>query len=147
MTEITGNLQAAMKQYAEAFEAMEKDPAIVAATMNYDTYFAQMLEAQEACEKLRATYGSKLDELEAYIIAQVLEHGSSVSHAGVDAKHRSAYTRVTWNNKVMTELCMKNPALLDVLASARNTKEVDPSVKVNYQWPSKEPRLDEMKLG
>lgn len=141
MTEITGNLKAAMEEYGSVIDDSDNDPEVVAAMKTYNDKFEEMEKAQQMVYMLQKPHNDKINELAEYIKAQVMEHGSSVSHAGVDAKHRKGYERVTWNNKEMTSLCMKNPALLDLLASARKVSEVDPSVKISYTLPEpvKEP--------
>lgn len=130
--ELGGNLLAAMEKYARQINQAALNPAIVIAKKLYDDKYEEMIAAQEVVDKLEKPYKEKADELEEYIIAQVLELGLSAKHAGVEAKHRKGYERVTWNNKEMTSLCMKNPALLDLLASARKVTDVDPSVKISY---------------
>lgn len=138
MSEMTGNLIAAMEQYAKIHKSMDKDPQVIASRLSLDTAQDHLDEADSALRVAEKDYCERMIKLEEYIIANVLELGTSTSHAGVEAKHRKGYDRITWSNKALTEICMDNPAILKMIKSTRTITPVDPSVSVNYDPPEPE---------
>jgi len=139
MIEIPDNLKAAMESYADQQEKIADHGTAQKIQPRIDALNEQIKELQGQLNTALQPHLEKIAELEDYIVAQVLEVGATTSHAGVTAKHRSGYERTTWDNKQMTKLCMSNPALLDLLGSARKVSEVKPSVAINYTAPDPEP--------
>lgn len=138
MTEIPDNLKAAMKQYDSISRKLDNDPVTRSLWAEMEAIGRQADAIEAQITDIEAPHREQLSQLEDYIKAQVLELGASCEHAGVTARHRKGYERTTWNNKEMTSLCMKNPALLDLLGSARKVSEVEPSVTISYEKPKEE---------
>lgn len=133
MTEIPGNLKAAMEAYISTAADMNLNPVVIECRLKVENAMRALEVAQSTLNDAEQSYRDRMREKEDYIIAQVLELGTSIAHYGVTAKHRNGYERVTWDNKKMTSICMANPALLDLLAPARKVTDVAPSVKISYE--------------
>lgn len=135
MTDIPDNLAAMIENYAVVSATMIVDPKVIEARLAVESAKNRLVILEESLAEAEKPHRDELNSLEDYITGQILELGRSLSYKGVDVKHRSAYERVTWDNKQMTNLCMKNPALLDLLAPARKVTQVSASVKITYSSP------------
>lgn len=127
---ITDNVKKALEEFANQNTQMEQDPEVIATTKAYNDILAELEEAEIRGNLARARFQNRIEELEEYIKAHALEIATSFEHMGVKVSYRKGYERITWVRKKMDELCLKNPALLDLLAPARKITPVDPSVSI-----------------
>ena len=127
---ITDNVKMALQNYKIITDSMEGDLKVEALRYDISSLQVRMDDLQKELTKAQEPYLTKLDETEEYIKVQALEIGTSFEHAGVKVSYRKGYERVTWVRKKMDDICLKNPALLDLLAPARKITPVDPSVTV-----------------
>lgn len=137
---ITENVKMALQNYKIITDSMESDPKVE--TLKYDISSLQgrMDDLQKELTKAQEPYQTKLNETEEYIKVQALEIATSFEHMGVKVSYRKGYERVTWVRKKMDDICLKNPALLDLLAPARKITPVDPSVSIAVLEVDKEPK-------
>lgn len=132
MTEIPENLKAAMTEYALQHNLMDSDHGLKELNEIRDELLRQVNDVDLQIEKESARYMSKMMELEGYIQGHVFELGTTVTHEGVKASHRSGYERITWDNKKMSSILLSNPNLAPIFTPARKVTEVRPSVSVVY---------------
>ena len=138
MNEIPDNLKTALEQYAEQNKALNEDQEIRKFDNAKLELERKLSELDSQIVEASKSYLHRIVELEDYIAAQVMEIGSSVNHAGVEAKHVSGYTRTTWQGKVIEKILIDNPALISTFKPARKETEVKPRVNVIYHGPQEE---------
>jgi len=127
---ITDNVKKALEEYRQVTKDMETDPD-AKTTMDAITSLQEQLTSLSAdLTKAQAPYRTNLQEIADYINIQALEIATSFEHAGVKVSYRKGYDRVTWVRKAMDDICLKNPALLALLAPARKITPVEPSVSI-----------------
>ena len=137
---ITDNVKKALEEFAKQITQMEQDPEVIATTKAYNDILAELEDAEIKGNLARARFQSRIAELVEYIAVQALEIATSFEHAGVKVSYRKGYERVTWVRKAMDDICLKNPALLSLLAPARKVTPVEPSVSVAILEFDKEPK-------
>ena len=127
---ITDNVKKALEEYKQVTDDMETDPNAKMAMDAIASIQEQLTSLSSDLAKAQAPYRTKLDEIVDYITVQALEIATSFEHAGVKVSYRKGYERVTWVRKAMDDICLKNPALLSLLAPARKITPVEPSVSI-----------------
>lgn len=127
---ITENVKKALEEYKRITDDMELDAKAKSIREELFSLKSQMDEILDELGCVEGPYRTKLAETEEYIKAQALEIATSFEHAGIKVSYRKGYERITWTSKEMDNICLKNPALLSVLAPARKVTPVDPSVSI-----------------
>jgi hypothetical protein len=117
--EISGPLEAAMVLFA-------------AASSDLGGGDEELAKARVEFERLAEPYKDRLKSASEFIKAHLLEIEHTVSHESVKATFRKGHERVSWNGKELDSLCLKNPALLEMLGSARKISPVKPSISVKW---------------
>jgi hypothetical protein len=92
----------------------------------------KLANARMEFDRLARPYKARLKSASEFIKAHLLEIEHTVSHESVKATFRKGHERVSWNGKELDSLCMKNPALLEMLGSARKVSPVKPSISVKW---------------
>ena len=127
---ITDNVKKALEDYRLLTINMEADPKVKIISDDISSLNEKMNDLLAALTKAQELYKTKLDETRKYIEIQALEIATSFEHMGVKVSYRKGYDRITWVRKAMDEICLKNPALLSLLAPARKVTPVDPGVSI-----------------
>ena len=117
--EVPGQLKAAMIEFAIVEEMLGGGDDDLA-------------KARVEFERLAEPYKDRLAAAREFITAHLLEIEHSVAHESVKATFRKGHERVSWNGKELDSLCLKNPALLEMLGSARRVSPVKPSISVKW---------------
>ena len=127
---ITDNVKKALEEYKQVTDDMETDLNAKMAMDAITSLQEQLTSLSANLTKAQAPYRTKLQGIADYINVQALEIATSFEHAGVKVSYRKGYERITWVRKKMDDICLKNPALLDLLAPARKITPVDPGVSI-----------------
>lgn len=127
---ITDNVKKALEDYRLITINMEGDAKAKVVRDEIDSLQERMDDLRKELTEAQEPYQAKLDETSEYIKIQALEIATSFEHMGVKVSYRKGYERITWVRKKMDDICLKNPALLDLLAPARKITPVDPSVSI-----------------
>jgi len=137
---ITENVKKALEEYRQVTKDMEADPQAKNIKDAIASIQDQLTSLQTDLSTIQSPYRTTLYEIEDYVRVQALEIGTSFEHAGVKVSYRKGYERITWTSKEMDDICLKNPALLSVLAPARKVTPVNPSVSIAMLEVDKEPK-------
>lgn len=127
---ITDNVKKALEDYKLITINISMDAKAKVVRDEIDSLQERMNNLRKELTEIEEPYRKSLEETEEYIKAHALEIGQSFEHMGVKVSYRKGYERITWTRKVMDDLCLKNPALLDLLSPARKITPVDPSVSI-----------------
>ena len=128
---ITDNVKKALDDYRLLTINMGFDAKAKVVKDEIDSLKERMDGLEKELAEIEEPYKKKLDEIEGYVKIQALEISTSFEHAGVKVSYRKGYERITWTSKEMDNICLKNPALLSLLAPARKITLVDPSVSIS----------------
>lgn len=137
---ITENVKKALEEYRQVTKDMEADPQAKNIKDAIASIQDQLTSLQTDLSTIQSPYRTTLYEIEDYVRVQALEIATSFEHAGVKVSYRKGYERITWTSKEMDDICLKNPALLSVLAPARKVTPVNPSVSIAMLEVDKEPK-------
>lgn len=135
---ITDNVKKALEDFKLITINMEADPKVKNLSDNISSLQDQLTDLQKELTEARKPWKTRLDETIRYISVHAFEIATSFEHMGVKVSYRKGYDRVTWKREFLDEFCIKNPALLSVLAPARKITPVDPSVSIAMLETDKE---------
>ena len=127
---IINPIKRALEDYRLTTDNMEGDGKAKVVREEIDSLQERLTDLLRELEEINKPYKIKLSEIEEYIKAHALEIATSFEHMGVKVSYRKGYERITWTSKEMDSICLKNPALLSVLAPARKVTLVDPRVSI-----------------
>lgn len=135
--EIPGQLLDALTAAGKVKNDLLADLDVRDARRKIVTISQQMRQAEAELEAFERPYRAQIEELKPYLVAQGLEYGHSIDHAGISIKFRKGYTRTSYPAEAITKLIAKvqqtHPELADKIRRCQSISEIEAKVEVSIE--------------